>query len=185
MVCEGLEPAVTLVLRPRRKLAARALIAALALLAPLLIVLYWLTIPRDTWMFVAAVQLGLTVLAVVAVFGVRRMCVTVTAAQVESRNLLGRVTAIDTSEISGVVLVNLYQSGTLDTLPHLYLLNAAGAVLLRLRGQVWPRSVLEALIDTLGVAVVRPPDPLTVAELGRLRPQLVLRCARRAARQGV
>lgn len=184
MVREGLEPAATHVLRPRQQLAARGLIAALALLVPLLIVLYWLTIPRDTWMFVAAVQLGLTVLAVVALFGVRRMRVAVTASRLESRNLLGRVTAIDTSEIASVVLVDLYQSGTLDTLPHLYLLDSAGAVLLRLRGQVWPRSGLEELIDTLGVAVVRPPDPLTLADLGRLRPQLVRRCARRAACQG-
>ncbi|TFB88435.1 hypothetical protein [Cryobacterium luteum] len=185
MVREGLEPADLHVLRPRKQLVARALIAALSLLLPLLLVLYWLTIPRNTWMFVATVQLGLTILAVVAVCGVRRMTVTVTAARVESRNLLGRVTAFDTSAIASVVLVNLYQSGTLDTLTHLYLLDSAGEVLLRLRGQVWPRSGLEELVDTLGVAVLRPPDPLTMADLGRLRPQLVRRRARRAARQGV
>ncbi|MDJ0338492.1 hypothetical protein [Cryobacterium sp. PH31-O1] len=185
MVRKGLEPADRHVLRPREQLASRAIIAALALLVPLLIVLYWLTVPLDTWMFVAAVQFGLTILAVVAVFGVRRMRVTVSAAQLESRNLMGRVTTIDASAITSVVLVNLYQSGTLDTLPHLYLLDADGEVVLRLRGQIWPRSGMEELIDTLGVAVVRPPDPLTVADLGRLRPQLVRRCARRTARQGV
>ena len=181
MVREGFEPEVKHVLRPRQQLAARGIIAALSLLAPLLSVLYWLTIPQGTWMFVAAAQIVLTVFVVVAVIGLRRMHVTVSPAQVESRNLLGQVTTIDTSAITSVVLVNLYQSGTVDTLPHLYLLNSAGEVVLRLRGQVWPRSGLEELIDTLGVAVVRPPDPLTLADLGRLRPQLVNRWARRAA----
>jgi len=58
-------------------------------------------------------------------------------------------------------------------------------VLLRLRGQIWPRSALENMIDTLGVSVARPPDPLTMAELARLRPKLVRQWARRTARLGV
>ncbi|TFD61556.1 hypothetical protein E3T39_05790 [Cryobacterium suzukii] len=185
MMREGFEPAVRHVLRPRRKLVARSIIAALSLLGPVLIVLYWLTIPRDTWIFVAAVQLGLTILGVMAGLGARKVCVTVTAGRLESRNLLGRVTTFGTAEIASVVLVDLYQSGLVDTLPHLYLLDSAGDVLLRLRGQVWPRSGLENIIDTLGVAVVRPPDPLTVAELGRLRPRLVHRWTRHAARLGI
>ncbi|SDN40321.1 hypothetical protein SAMN05216368_105155 [Cryobacterium flavum] len=185
MVREGNEPDGMQILRPRRKLVARSIIAALSFIVPLLIVLYWLAIPRDTWMFVAAVQLGLTVLGAVAVFGARNMCVTVTGARLESRDLLGRLTTIGTADIATVVLVDLYQNGTVDTLPHLYLLDAAGDVLLRLRGQFWPRSGFENMIDTLGVTVVRPPDPLTAAELGRLRPQLVHRCTRHAARLGL
>ncbi|TFD66449.1 hypothetical protein [Cryobacterium ruanii] len=172
-------------LRPRRRLVARTVIATLALLVPLSLVMYWLTIPSDTWIFVTVVQFGLVILGAAGVFGARTMCVTVTTERVESRNLLGRVTTLATADITSVVLVNLYQSGTLDTLPHLYLLDSAGEVLLRLRGQVWPRSGLEEMVDTLGVAVVRPPDPLTEADLGRLQPQLVHRCARHATRQGV
>ncbi|MCY7405567.1 MAG: hypothetical protein LH475_13255 [Cryobacterium sp.] len=165
-------------MRPRRQLVARAIIAALSLLVPLLIVLYWLTIPQGTWMFVAAIQLGLTILGVVGVYRARKMWVTITADSLQSRSLLGTVTTWDTADIASVVLVDLYQSGTVDTLTHLYLLDSAGDVLLRLRGQIWPRSGMENMIDTLGVAVVRPPDPLTLAELGRLRPQLVHRCTR-------
>ncbi|WP_105033736.1 hypothetical protein [Cryobacterium aureum] len=185
MVREGTEPGGMQILRPRRKLVARSIVAALSFMLPLLIVLYWLAIPRDTWMFVAAVQLGLTVLGVVAVCGARKMCVTVTGTRLESRNLLGRLTTIDTADIASVLLVDVYQNGVVDTLPHLYLLDSAGDVLLRLRGQFWPQSGLENVIDTLGVAVVRPPDPLTLAELGRLRPQLVHRWTRRTARLGL
>ncbi len=184
MMREGFEPAVRHVLRPRRKLVKRSIIAALSLLVPVLIVLYWLTIPRNTWIFVAAVQFGLTLLGVIAVFGARRVCVTVAAGRLESRNLLGRVTNFGTAEIASVVLVELYQSEMVETLSHLYLLDSAGDVLLRLRGQVWPRSGLENISDALGVRVVRPPDPLTVSELGRLRPRLVHRWTRHAARLG-
>lgn len=179
MVREGIELRELQILRPRRHLVSRGIVAALALLAPLLLVLYWLTVPSGTWIYIAGVQLGLTIFSVVGVLGARRMCVTATAACLESRDVLGRVSRISRSDIASVVLVDLYQSGTVDTLPHLYLLDSTGEVLLRLRGQIWPRSGLERMVDTLGVAVVRPPEPLTVAELGRLRPQLMHPCARR------
>ena len=185
MAGEGITPVGPEIFRPRRILVARSIIAALSLSVPLLVVLYWLTIPRGTWIIVAGVQGGLTVLAVVAVFAIRRIRVTVTPHSLESRNLLGRVTTLGTTDIASAVLVDLYQSGSVETLPHLYLLDADGDVLLRFRGQLWPRSGLEKLIDTLGVAVVRLADPLTVAELGRIRPQLVHRRTRQAARTGV
>jgi hypothetical protein len=163
-------------------LVTRAIVAASALLVPIFIVLYWLAIPRNTWIFVAAVQLGLTALGVIGVWGVRRMSVTVTAHKLSSRNLLGRMTTFGRSDIASAVFVDLYQSGTLDSLPHLYLLDSAGDVLMRLRGQIWPRSTLENMIDTLGVSVARPPDPLTMTELARLWPKLVHQWSRRIAR---
>jgi hypothetical protein len=185
MVREGIKPGGPEVFRPRRRLVARSIIAALSLVVPLLIVLYWLTIPSNAWIIVAGVQVVLTVLGLVAVFAVRKIRVTVTPHSLESRNLLGRVTTLSTTDIASGVLVNLYQSGSVETLPHLYLLDADGDVLLRFWGQIWPRSVLENLIDTLGVAVVRLTDPLTEAELGRIRPQLVRRRTRQTARTGL
>ncbi|MDJ0350086.1 hypothetical protein [Cryobacterium sp. PH29-G1] len=185
MVHEGTEPGELPVLRTRRQLVARSVVATLSLTVPVLIVLYWLAIPRGTWPYVAAVQLGLTILAVVGILGAKRMRVTVTPHGLECRKLLGRVLRISAADINSVVLVELYQSGTVETLPHLYLLDSAGGVLLRLRGQIWPRSGLENLIDSLDVSVVRPLDPLTMGELARLRPLLVPRCARRVARLGI
>ena len=173
MVPEGLEPEEAHVLRPRRRLIARAVIAALALLVPLAIVVFWLAIPRDTWPFVLLVMCGIIGFGVLCANGARRMRVTVGAHGLKIHRLLGPVSRYSAAEINSLVLVDLYQSGTLDTLPHLYLLDASGEVLLRLRGQVWPRSAMERIIDALDVPLERIPDPLTYAEFRRL-------CSRRA-----
>ncbi|WP_146070678.1 hypothetical protein [Cryobacterium sp. M91] len=181
-ISDEVEPAQIRVLRPRERIISHAIIAALALFIPLFLVLYWLSIPRQTWPFVLEIQCGFTALGVIFGLGVSKMALRVTPDRLSVRSLLGRETHVATADIGSVVLVELYQSGTADCLPHLYLLDAAGDVLVHLSGQIWSRSTIESAIDQLGVAVLRPPDPLTVAELGQLRPQLVRRLARHAAR---
>lgn len=161
---------------------SRAFIAALALFIPLFLVLYWLSIPRATWPFVLEVQCGLTALGVIFALGVRKMTLSVTPDRVSVRSPLGRERHVSIANVDSLVLVELYQSGTADHLPNLYLLDTAGAVLVRLNGYVWSRQTLETLIDELGVAVLRPPDPYTTAELGRLRPQLAGPLTRRTAK---
>lgn len=185
MVRGGNDPGAIEVLRPRRQLVARSIVAALALLVPLFIVLLWLSLPSNTWPWVVEITGGFATLGLIGAISGNKMRVYVNAGGLEIRRLLGRVTTIDAADIAGAVLVDLYQTGTLDALPHLYLLDSAGDVLLHLRGQVWPRSGLESLVYTLGVPIERPPDPLTVSELARLRPQLVHDCRRRAASLGV
>ena len=179
---EGHDPVPSRVFRPRQRIVPRAIIAALALFVPLLLVLYWLSIPRQTWPFVLEIQCGFTALGVIFALGVSKISLTITAEGLSIRRLLGRQTHVAAADIGGLLLVELYQSGTIDCLPHLYVLDEAGEVLVRLNGHVWSRHTLESVIDEISVAVLRPPDPFTVAELGRLRPRLVGRLARQAAR---
>jgi hypothetical protein len=182
MVDEGLEPVRIRVLRPRERIVSRAIIAALALFIPLFLVLYWLSVPRETWPFVLEVQCGLTALGVIFALGVTKMSLRVTPEHLSVRRLLGRETQIALADIDSLVLVELYKSGTVDCLPNLYLLDSAGDVLVRLNGHVWSRQTLETVIDELGITVLRPPDPFTAAELGRLRPQLVSCLTRHTAK---
>ena len=182
MICNGRDPERIRVLRPRERIVSRAIIAALALFLPLFLVLYWLSIPRQTWPFVLEIQCGLTALSVIFALGVGKMALSVTPDQLSVRRLLGRETHVAIADIDSLVLVELYQSGTVDCLPHLYLLDTAGDVLVRLSGHVWSRQSLETVIDELGLTVLRPPDPFTAAELGRVRPQLVGRFTRHTAK---
>jgi hypothetical protein len=163
---------------------ARSVLAAVALLLPLFSVWIWLSLSSDTWPYVLSIICGISALALLGALGGHRMRVFVSADGLKTRGLLGRVIRITPAEIARIVLVDIYQTGTLDALPHLYLLNSAGDVLLHLRGQFWPLSGMETLIDTLGIAAERPPEPLTATELARLRPHLVHHCLRRAARLG-
>jgi hypothetical protein len=165
-------------------MVARSTLAAVALLLPLSSVLFWLSLSSGIWPYVLSIIFGISALGLLGAMGGRRMRVSVTADGLEVRRLLGRVTRIGSAEIARIVLVDLYQTGTLEALPHLYVLSSADNVLLHLRGQFWPRSGMETLIDTLGLAVERPPEPLTATDLARLRPELVHHVLRRAARLG-
>ncbi|WP_146071786.1 MULTISPECIES: hypothetical protein [unclassified Cryobacterium] len=179
---EGLEPVRIRVLRPQERILSHAMIAALALFIPLFLVFYWLSIPRQTWPFVLEIQCGVTALGVIFALGVSKMTLRVAPDRLSVRSLLGRKTRVATADIDSLVLVELYQSESIDCLPYLYLLDSGGDVLVRLNGHVWSRQSLETVIDELGVTVLRPPDPFTAAELGRLRPQLVGRLTRHTAK---
>ena len=182
MVREGPEPVRIRVLRPQGRIVSHTIIAALALFIPLFLVLYWLSIPRQTWPFVLEIQCGFTALGVIFALGVSKITLSVTPDRLSIRSLLGRERHVAIADIDSLVLVELYQSGTVDCLPHLYLLDASGDVLVRLSGHVWSRQSLETVIDELGLTVLRPPDPFTAAELGRLRPQFVGRLTRHTAK---
>jgi hypothetical protein len=181
MSIDGLEPARCRVLRPKERLILQAIIAVLALFVPLFFVVYWLSIPGQTWTFVLEVQCALTALGMIGAFGVSKMTVRVDTDGLTIQGLLGRVTNVAVADIGSLLLVELYQSGSVDSLPHLYVLDAAGHVLVHLRGQVWARSTIESIIDELDIAALRVPDPLTLVELGLFRPQLVRPWVRYAA----
>ena len=181
---EGHEPTGMQVLRPRRRLITRAVIAGLALLLPLSIVLYWLAIPRDTWLFVLLAQCGVLTLGVLGAHGAHRLHVKVDADGLQIRRLLGRVTHFPLPEIDSLLLIELYQSNTLEVLPQLYLLDSSGKTLLHLRGEFWPGSAMERIVDALDVPVERLPDPISIAELKQLRPRLVRSYARGFPRFG-
>ena len=179
---QGFDPVPGPVFRPRRRIVYRAIIAALALLVPLFLVVFWLSIPSRNWPFVLEIQCGLTALGVIFALGASKMFLRVTPDGLTVFRLLGRQTHVAKADIGSLALVELYQSGTVDCLPHLYLLDSAGEVLVRLSGHVWSRSTLEGVIDELGLAVLRPTEPFTMAELGRLQPQMVGLVARHTAR---
>ncbi|WP_146069467.1 hypothetical protein [Cryobacterium sp. Y11] len=181
MMHAGSERLQKRVLRPRERIVPHAIIGALALFIPLFAVLYWLSIPRQTWPFVLEAQSGLTTVGAIFVVGVNKMTLKVNTDGLSIRGLLGHRTRLATSTIGSLLLVDLYQSSTVEYLPHLYVLDSDDDVLLHLSGHLWSRSALESVIDGLGIAALRLPDPLTAVELDQLRPQLRHRLVRRAA----
>lgn len=189
MVAGGVKAGRVLVVRANRQVVLRAVIATLALVVPLVILLYWLALPVGNWPLVLAIHFTVSILITVGLVSLRRMWVRVSANGVQLRRLLGRVTHVPASEIASVLLVEIYLVGALDALPHLFLLDSSGEVSLHLHGQIWPHDSMEHILAELSVPVSRIPDPLTMVDLLELRPQLAHDCAlrgtRRAARLGI
>ncbi|ANP71393.1 hypothetical protein [Cryobacterium arcticum] len=161
------------VLRPHGHLLRQTTLSIVAFFAPVFAVLYWLTIPIGEWLPVAAAQLAVMLAAAIGILGFLRTCIWVDDTGVSERGFFGRHTSFPSEQISSVVLLELYQSGTVDSQPQLFVTGQSGELLVRMRGQFYSRGAMDTVADELGVPVVRVPDPMTLSELNRLRPELL------------
>jgi hypothetical protein len=160
-------------LRPHGDLLKQASFAFLALVTPLSAALYWLTIPNGPWLAVLIAQGVATVAFGWGLIAWLRTEIWVDRKAVSERGFFGRSSTVPVSEIARVVMLELYQSGALDTHPQLFLVDASGCVLVRMRGQFWSRAAMETVADTLGKPVERVPQSVTLRDLNRARPELL------------
>ncbi|WP_431246731.1 hypothetical protein [Leifsonia xyli] len=105
------------VLRPHRHLFLRGIIAVLALTTPVFAVVYWLTIPGPGWPFVLVAHLIVIGATVVGVASFLNTTITVGPDGVRERGFFGRTVHVAPGEAGSVILVQVYESSTLDVLP--------------------------------------------------------------------
>ena len=160
-------------LRPQGRLLLQSGLSVLALVAPISAVLFWLTIPTGTWQPVAIAQGVLLAICALAYLAYARTIIRVDADGISERGFLGRVASFSTAEVGSVVLLDLYQSGALDTQPQLFVTGTDGRLLVRMRGQYYSRGAMDTVVDQLAVPVVRVPEPMTLQDLNRARPELL------------
>ncbi|MGY4859375.1 hypothetical protein [Cryobacterium sp. AP23] len=160
-------------LRPHGHLLRQTTLSILAFFAPVFAVLYWLTIPLGEWGPVAIAQALVMIGAGIGIFGYLRTCIWVDETGITERGFFGRMTNFSRDQVASVVVLELYQSGAIDTHPQLFVTGADGQLLVRMRGQFYSRGAMETVADELGAPVVRVPDPMTLTELNRLRPELL------------
>ena len=163
----------SVVLRPHAHLFTRGIVAVLALTTPVFAVLYWLTFPDGGWPLVLAIHIVAVVATVLAVFAFFGTTIQLLPDSVRERGFFGRVTDIRPGMVGSVVLLDLYEASTLDTLPQLFVTDVDGRLLLRLRGQFWSREDMERVADQLDVPVTIRGESMTLTELRRDSPQLL------------
>jgi hypothetical protein len=161
------------VLRPHGHLLRQTTLSILAFFAPVFAVLYWLTIPLGEWVPVAIAQAVVMVGAAVGIIGFFRTRIWVDETGITERGFFGRLGSFNREQVASVVLLELYQSGAIDTHPQLFVTGADGRLLVRMRGQFYSRGAMDFVADELDAPVVRVPEPMTLAELNRLRPELL------------
>jgi hypothetical protein len=160
-------------LRPQGHLLKQAGVAFLALVTPLFGALYWLAIPNGAWVAVLIAQFAVTILFVSGLVASLRAVIWVDRTAITERGFFGRINTFTRSEIAGLVMLELYRTGAVDSQPHLFLTDADGCLLVRMRGQFWSPAAMETLVEVLGLPIDRVPEPMTLRELSRARPELL------------
>ncbi len=167
------DPSEVMCLRPHVQVFRQTIVAVFLLLTPILGVIAWLTIPSGTWWPVVVTTLVLMLLFGLAMISFYRTCIWVSRSHVAERGFFGRLSSIPVDSIESILLLDLYQSGTLDTHPQLFVTGLDGRFLLRMRGQYWSRGDMDALAELLEAPIVQVPDPVTLRELHQARPELL------------
>ena len=161
------------VLKPHGHLMRQTILSIVAFFAPVFAVLYWLTIPSGTWLPVLWGQLVVVLLVSIGFVGYFRTRIWVDETGISERGFLGRLNNFPVDQVESIVMLELYQTGALDTQPQLFVTGADGRLLVRMRGQFYSRGAMDTVMDELAVPIVHVPDPMTLAELNRLRPGLL------------
>ena len=161
------------VLKPHGHLMRQTILSIVAFFAPVFAVLYWLTIPSGTWLPVLWGQLVVVLLVSIGFVGYFRTRIWVDETGTSERGFLGRLNNFPVDQVESIVVLELYQTGALDTQPQLFVTGADGRLLVRMRGQFYSRGAMDTVMDELAVPIVHVPDPMTLAELNRLRPGLL------------
>jgi len=156
-------------------------IAILHLMAPIFVVLYWLTVPTGSWLPVAVAQAILTTSFGLAVTSYYLATIRVDASGLTTRTLLGRKRTFPLAQIGGVVRLDLYRGGSLDVRQHLFLVDLDGRLLTRMHGICWANEAMDTVTLALGVPVTHELEPLSLRDLSLSRPELLHWVERRLA----
>jgi len=150
-------PAHSTVLVPHRHLFTQALIATNAFLAPVLIVLYFFTIPDGAWPLVLAMQIVATVLFTIASVAFFRTGVWVSETGIAERGFFGRLEFHSRDEIARILLAPTFHGDGTATLPQLFVCDANDNQLMRLRGQFWSIESMQTVADILDAPIAQLP----------------------------
>lgn len=160
-------------LRPSRTFLRQGLFA-LALGSTLIAaVLYWLTIPNGVWQIVLTVHVCLVVMTAVIARQFLRVRIALTPDGVIKREFTGGSASVQRNRARSVLIIDIYQNHSAETLPHLFVADAEGLLLLRMRGHYWLPEHMERVATHLAVPVQRPRQPVSMAEFYAASPDLL------------
>ncbi len=169
--------------RVRQGLLAQGIAALLALSVPILIVLYWLTIPTGAWVWVLLAQFVVVVAVAVCTVRFLRVRVSVSATELIERHFFMGQTRIPIDTISRVVMLEMHRTMASQSRLQMFVLDKAGRPLLRMRGEYWSRNSINRIANHLTVVPIEHVDhPVTLDELQATRPEMLYWFERRPSR---
>ncbi len=164
-----------LTLRPRRSLTRAVGLPVVALLVPVILTVAWLVSPLGS----AAVGLTAVVVVVLAALGVaayisyQRTEVVVSPHGIVERGFLGRLHSVARRDMADVLRIDTYRGDTLETVHQLFVVDADGRCLFRMRGTFWDDQSLDAIAEVLALEETVRSEPVTLTELRASDPHLL------------
>ncbi|KQV06821.1 hypothetical protein [Leifsonia sp. Root112D2] len=153
--------------QPRRRLLSAAWIVWLAFTTPLFFAVYLVTIPPGRWVPFAIAHLALLAAFALGSARLRGAGVLLSADGIREREYFSRMTFTPAENIRAVLIVKVRDSYTDEISQQVFVTDAAGRTLLRLRSPLWHPEDLTAMIDFYDV-------PVRVEEAEMTWPQLRL-----------
>lgn len=160
-------------LRPNRSLFWQALGSMLAFLIPLSAVFYFLTYPDGPWPVVLLMQAATLLVFLAATLSYWFTGFWVNSLGVGERGFFGAKHYVPVEDIGSLVLMHTYQGNSADTLPQLFICDASGKQVLRMRGQFWSEAKMRELAEILDLPLTEPGDVVTRSELLDSHPGLL------------
>lgn len=150
-----------LVAKPTRARWADAYAVFTAITVPLFGTLYLLTAPAGPWVAVAVAHAVLIAVFAALELRLRRSGVRLTPTILEERSWLRSAVSTPAEQVAGVLLLDIYRGLTDGTHRQLFLIDADGRTLLRMRGQLWSKADLAAVAAYYAVPITDPGRPMT------------------------
>ena len=169
--------------RVRQGLLAQGIAALLALSVPILVVLYWLTIPTGAWVWVAVAQAVILVAMILSTVRFLRVRVSITTTHLLERRCFFGTTRSPLDSIARVIMLELHRTMASQSRLQLFVLDSGGLPLLRMRGEYWSRNSINRIASHLTMAPIEHIDhPVTLDELQATRPEMLYWFERRPSR---
>jgi hypothetical protein len=156
---------------PRRAIARTAVLTAVLSLAPVLVALFWLTWPTDSWPAVLWVADVAVVVGLLMYWRFRVSYAGVNATEFFKRGWLPGSVRIPRDAVATLLVAHTYRGASTESVPQLVARGHEGQVLFRMRGGYWPEEAITAVTEALGSAVTTVSRPMSAAEFYRTWPE--------------
>ncbi|GAB3138143.1 hypothetical protein [Marisediminicola antarctica] len=155
------------VFRPKQNLWSAAWVIWFAITIPLFLTLYVLTMHDGRWVPFLAAHIGLLLLFAAVGQRLKGAGVALAPDGIRERAYLGRVVFTPVDLVASVIVIQVFDSLSNEISHQLFMLDADGRTVLRLRGQLWHRADLTRITSFYSVPVHAPNEVLTWREVRR------------------
>lgn len=151
-------------LRPFAHLFRQGLLATVAFTLPIILVLYFMTIPDGPWQAVLATQIVATIVVVLASASYFTTAIWVDETGIAERGFFGRLTEHPIESIGSIVRAETFVDGA-NPVPQLFVCDHDGRQLVRMRGQFWSQESMDTVVQALDVPMTVVDSTVTTSEL--------------------
>jgi hypothetical protein len=161
-------------LRPSGRIYRGPLLGIVSFTTPVFGVLYWLAVEQgENWKLVAGVHVAIGLVVLLAWLFLLQSGIQLTDEGVRERGILGRTRQIPRGDARTALLVDLYMDHSTEIRPNLFITDATGKLLLRMRGQFWTVAQMQLVAKQLDVPIRRRKKPETLTDFRETAPQLL------------